>query len=338
MSSQLPEGERIQALREALAAAREIKYEWDRVRALETLAPNLPVSLLQEALVAAREIESKECRVDALLSLAPYLPEFERTQVLREAMAVAQEIEDREMRAVSLAEWVVPLLVEFGHYDEALAAARLVPDDWRRSKAEIVVVREIRDKEVQKQALVKVLARLPKSLLEEALVILGIVDEKIPLLSRWQSLLQEASWKIRQRESPTIIKEAERDLSAIQEKETKAIVELSIKLAEQEYFEESLAMAQIIRNEASRAEVLVDLASRFPIPKPLLGKILATAWETAKNEPHLAQSPDVEPARLTRAELLDNLGRLAPIIAALGGSEAVAETYRAIQDVGRWWP
>jgi len=27
-----------------------------------------------------------------------------------------------------------------------------------------------------------------------------------------------------------------------------------------------------------------------------------------------------------------------PVIAKLGGAEAVAETFRAIQDVGRWWP
>jgi hypothetical protein len=125
---------------------------------------------------------------------------------------------------------------------------------------------------------------------------------------------------------------------AIQEKQTEAIAELSIKLAEQEYFEESLAVAEMIRNEVSRAEALVNLASRFPIPKPLLAKILATAWETPKSEPYPAQLPDDEPARLTRADLLDNLCRMAPIIATLGGLEAVAETYRAIQDVGRWWP
>ncbi|HUX77494.1 MAG TPA: hypothetical protein VMY40_12750 [Anaerolineae bacterium] len=29
---------------------------------------------------------------------------------------------------------------------------------------------------------------------------------------------------------------------------------------------------------------------------------------------------------------------LAPVIIALGEAETVAETTRAIQDVGRWWP
>jgi len=33
-----------------------------------------------------------------------------------------------------------------------------------------------------------------------------------------------------------------------------------------------------------------------------------------------------------------DLPALEPVIAALGGVEAVAETCRAIQDVGQWWP
>ena len=40
----------------------------------------------------------------------------------------------------------------------------------------------------------------------------------------------------------------------------------------------------------------------------------------------------------TRPDLLSELHALAPIIAALGGPEALVETFRTIQDVGRWWP
>ena len=43
--------------------------------------------------------------------------------------------------------------------------------------------------------------------------------------------------------------------------------------------------------------------------------------------------------RLAHArDLLMDLSALVPVLAALGGAEAVAETFRAIQDVGRWWP
>ena len=40
----------------------------------------------------------------------------------------------------------------------------------------------------------------------------------------------------------------------------------------------------------------------------------------------------------TRENLLSDLRALEPVIAALGGAQAVVETFHAIQDVGRWWP
>jgi len=43
-------------------------------------------------------------------------------------------------------------------------------------------------------------------------------------------------------------------------------------------------------------------------------------------------------ARRARQDILSDLRVLAPLIAALGGQEAVAETFRAIQSTGRWWP
>jgi hypothetical protein len=40
----------------------------------------------------------------------------------------------------------------------------------------------------------------------------------------------------------------------------------------------------------------------------------------------------------SRDELLSDLRALSPVIVSLGGPEAAAETIRAIEDVGRWWP
>jgi hypothetical protein len=65
--------------------------------------------------------------------------------------------------------------------------------------------------------------------------------------------------------------------------------------------------------------------------------------------PHLATLSPATPHRLwretlpplasrTRKDLFSDIRALAAIMAALGGAEAVLETFRAIQDVGRWWP
>ena len=40
----------------------------------------------------------------------------------------------------------------------------------------------------------------------------------------------------------------------------------------------------------------------------------------------------------SREDVLRGLGVLIPVIHSLGGSEAIIVTFRAIQDVGRWWP
>ena len=43
-------------------------------------------------------------------------------------------------------------------------------------------------------------------------------------------------------------------------------------------------------------------------------------------------------ARRTRIDLLTDLHALMSVVVSLGGSKAIIETCRAIQDVGRWWP
>jgi hypothetical protein len=40
----------------------------------------------------------------------------------------------------------------------------------------------------------------------------------------------------------------------------------------------------------------------------------------------------------SRPDVHRSLCALLPVLVALGGTEAAGETYRAIQDVARWWP
>ena len=130
---------------------------------------------------------------------------------------------------------------------------------------------------------------------------------------------------------------------------------------EREALGEALAAARGIGDEDARAEALAALA---PYLEPeqraqALGEALAAArgigWEHARARalaalaPHLAALPrahlyplwaETLPilARRKRQNLLADLRALVPVLLALGGAEAVAETFRAIQDVGRWWP
>jgi hypothetical protein len=88
---------------------------------------------------------------------------------------------------------------------------------------------------------------------------------------------------------------------------------------------EALAVSRGLGDEGERAEVLEALVARLA-NLPLAH--LPAYWREA-----LRAS-----AAETRQHLLQDLPVLAPLIAELGGPEAAAETFRAIQDVGRWWP
>ena len=87
----------------------------------------------------------------------------------------------------------------------------------------------------------------------------------------------------------------------------------------------ALEAARAIGDEGSRAWALVVLAPHLVKLSP------GTLYPLCNATLQLA-------ATRTRRDLLSDLRALVPVLATLGGEEAVAETYRAIQDVGRWWP
>jgi hypothetical protein len=89
--------------------------------------------------------------------------------------------------------------------------------------------------------------------------------------------------------------------------------------------EEALAAARRIGDDEDRARALAELAPRL------------AALPQAKALPLWGEALQLSAAR-SRRGLLADLAALAPVIAALGGPEAITETCRAIEDVGRWWP
>ncbi len=130
LAPRLAPTERDQALREAVAAARAIEYEWSRSAALAALAPHLTAPLLGEALEAARSIEYQQHRSAALAALGPRLVERGHAA---EAVAAARAIGDEEYRSEALAalapHLTAPLL------GEALEAARAIGDEGSRSRS-----------------------------------------------------------------------------------------------------------------------------------------------------------------------------------------------------------
>jgi len=121
---------------------------------------------------------------------------------------------------------------------------------------------------------------------------------------------------------------------------------------------EALAAARALDSEQfTRGSALTELAPH--LTAPLLGEALEAARAIGDAEyrsgalsalaPRLTELPLAMLSSLwsitlrlsairTRRNVLRDLIALVPVLSALGGAEAMAETARAIQDVGRWWP
>ncbi|HKM55588.1 MAG TPA: hypothetical protein VJY33_19440 [Isosphaeraceae bacterium] len=118
--------------------------------------------------------------------------------------------------------------------------------------------------------------------------------------------------------------EAVREIRGVRDR-AQALVALVPRLAELGQVEQALEVARGIGDAKERARALAALAPK--LAKLIRAQVLPLWEETLRfSSTH------------SRADLLADLDALAPIIAALGGAEAICESCLAIQDVGRWWP
>ncbi len=89
--------------------------------------------------------------------------------------------------------------------------------------------------------------------------------------------------------------------------------------------DEASAVARDIQHNESRAAALTAVAPRLAaLPHTRLSLLWSETLRLL--------------ATRSRSDLLSDLASLAPLIPRLGGSEAIAETCTAIEEVGRWWP
>ncbi len=340
LAPHLPEGLREQALRKALAAAREIGDADDRAEALAALTPHLPEELLSQALAAAREIGDADARARALAALAPHLPE----DLLGEALAAAREIGNEYHRAEALA-GLAPHLPEDLREQalrEALAAAGEIgwesararalaalvphlPEDLREQalREALAAAREIGDEFARAWALAALAPHLPQELREQALREALAAAREIGRESARARALAALAPHPPEELLPQALAAA-REIGG-ESARARALAALALHLAELGYPQEALAAAREIGDADDRARALAALAPHLAaLPRPALSPL----WD--ETLPRLA--------RRTRRDVLADLRALAPVLFALGGAEAVQETFRAIQDVGRWWP
>ncbi len=346
MSSLFDNRERGTLLREALDVARGISDERDRAQALSELAPCLTeLGRMKEALEVALEIEDERPRARALAAPVLHLAELGRVEEalkearevvdqrdrvrrvaalghVEEALKVALRVQDHRERDQALAELVLHL-ARLGRAEEALELARRIGEYRDRARAMAVlgrmelaleVVQGISDESDRAWALAELLHGLPE---------LGHMDEALKVA---------------------------RGIGE-QPHRNRLPGELSPCVLESGRVKETLQMARGTQNQRDRARTLAELGRVEEALEVVRG--IGDPWDRSQAlgelVPHLAELPRAKALFLwgetlglhairSRIDLLADLDILAPVIAALGGSEAVEETCHAIEDVGRWWP
>ena len=282
---------------------------------LHSLAGNIPPALLAalvekgvwtpaQSLAYARQVPNPEQQAEALEKLAPHLP----PDLLPQALAAARNIGDESARAHALA-----------------ALAPHLPEDLLKQALD--AAREIGDATARARALATLAPHLPEDLREQTLREaldaargIGDADDRARALAALAPHLPE---DLREQ----TLREALDAARGIGDAKTRAeaLAALAPRLAELGYPQKGLDVAREIERAYIRANALAGLAPRLAeLPRPDLYRL----WN------------EILPllARRTRPDLLADLRALVPVIHALGGEEAIAETARAIQDVARWWP
>ncbi len=317
--SYLPLKKRHQILSEFLQTVHDTGDVYWYAQTLAVLAPYLKAKqraqVLHEALQNIRNLESDYARVEVLSALALHLSKDQRSQAFREAFQTALNIEDNSSRA-----WALMLLIP--HLHEALRGQAL--------NEALQAARSIEDAEERAKALMALAPHLPATLRSHTIEAVLEAAHSIENALYYPWVLVILVPNITKAGFPHMALQAIQSIKWNGPAYAQALSDLAPHLSSHllpHALRAALGISEKEMLRASprdRARALAALAPRLAeMPRERLYPL----WR--ETLPLLA-------AR-TRKDLLADLRALAPVVQALGGAEAVAETFRATQDVGQWW-
>lgn len=331
------------ALQETLMGIEGIEEIDLRLSTIMEISPYLSTEqvneLLEDALLRIGRIRNPTDRASKLTKFGLYLTGSPREEVLEKALVAASDIGDADERARVLIALLpgLPMELRSEIVQHAFAAVREIDGEIKRASTLAALAAHLPLK--QRKETVSQSLSIAKAITNERW--------RVAALMELSSILAKSGLL---RESLATIREIKGDGTRAQ-----AIANVAGYLST-DLLEEAFAMAAQIDSERWRAEALAGLAPH--IPEELLGRALNTSKAIANRQlrsdvlqrlaARLTNLPSTELyliwqetlfdlAARTRQDLLADLGSLTPVIVALGGAEAGLATFRAIQDVSRWW-
>jgi hypothetical protein len=269
---------------------------------LISMAPHLPTALQSKALAIACEIKGEDARARALAGMAPCLPLGRLEQVLSTLQGL-RWVEFLTQAITRLA----PTLTG-GLLGKALAKAQMIEDDKARTRA-----------------LKGIAPYLPTVWSKKVLRSLPAIRTSYAVKDRDGLQSTQQTTGAHPRSYPFV--SARSSHFTPQDKSNRPLVSENWKALS----DEMLIAVRRIDDIDNRIQTLDNLVPRL---LNLSCSELADFWLREQDGVDLLHAL----AHRLRPDLLADLRALAPIIVKLGGEEAIAEIFRAIQDVGRWWP
>jgi tetratricopeptide (TPR) repeat protein len=358
----------------ALTAAIAIAGDSYRADALTALVPHLPAALLDRVLAAATDIAQDSSRARALTALASRLPPDSRSDLMAQALAAAEAVTDDFSLAEGMAEAVAwmpgaeqRVLAQFladsnvavnyysradtlavlapylppGLFGQALAAATAIANDDSRGRAlaalapylppgllgqALAAATAIHSDDTRGRALAALAPRLPPDLLAQAMTVAAAITDDYPRALALAAL----SPRVPPAEQHDVLDQALAAATAITDD-----------------------VYVVFTDDSSRPRALTALAP--DLPPDLLAPALAATPRTSLRAltaildqgrsvfPRGQDAPYVALLRdsLTgtgRETCLNVTTEVAPVIAEIGGPDAIEECVKAVVDTQRWWP
>ncbi len=365
-----PEGQE-HVLAEVLADALTIRTKDERLHLLTELVPILNGRLLGELFTYAQGVKDEASRTTLLAALAPALPEPLKHDLLRGATALKQEINraqvlvnltsgaQGELKQAALKEALRAIHAVKNEMLQANLLVKIAPDVPSEQHQQVFGqafkhARALKHESYRAQVLATLAPALPANLQEGVLSFAQSIRYGPDRARILAALVPVVSEQHRQR----VLQETLAAADGIKEEFSR--MDLLISLAPclpDDQIKSLFAAVLSVKQEGKRIELLTALAPSLPnaLLEQLLPTIKAIANETKRTEalaalaPHLVRLPAHAlfafwremlhaAARRTRRSFLADLSALLPLLIALGGQPAAAQTFQAIWDIGQWWP
>jgi hypothetical protein len=277
---------------------------------LAYLSPHLPAPMRTDALVRALEWTNNSQyifhdKAESLAYLSQYLTEILKKEAIDQAVVAARNIESDYFRILAHAKLGSYLSAQSLH--QVLKDARALEEDSDRVIAMAALVPHL-DEPLKSETLNEVV---------KGVEVLDEILYKAEALANIASLISEElkSKTLRLIQNETYVDESDRAY-------TVAVAAALLPISD---LPQALKDSFNIIDEDMRIYAISALA---PHVAKLPRQVLYPLWKETLSV--LSEQ--------TRRELISTLRALVPVITALGGAEDIEEAYRAIEDVGRWWP